>query len=561
MRAGGGGRGGRLRRATRRARSSRRCSPTCWSRARTGRSTRSWAAPRWRRRAAAWCASTLVPGRSTTAIVERIRQAVSAAPTATAAWFARPRRASRALDALRRRSTPARVAEVSRPHRPRAAAGPPPAHASARCSWSCPRENDVEQAARATCARWPQEAGAGGRGPALPGARPAALPRPAPPCGRRRCAAPPRCTPRGADACAPGWPRPRACCGPCSSRACSRRAWSRSRAGDEMTPEILLEALDEGGYRREDPVTAPGPGGPPRRHPRRVPARPRRARAHRVPRRHRGEPAQLRSRDPAHDGAPSTRSRSCPCPTSSPRAPCSTRCARALPERFAGRRELPALLEKIERGRWWSTSSPELLPLVPRRHRRPVGAPARRVDGGRARAGGGRRGGRGASTRGRARSARGAPDAAGPRAGGGARRRAEALAARLRPAPALHLREVDLERRGHAPAQPAGAPLRRRPARARPPTSRRPTGTTVAVPRQPRPRRSPARRPARGRARRRRGDGRSTSGSARSAAGFELPEAGARRPRRRRRLPGGGPPPPARPRQRARAASSPTSAT
>jgi transcription-repair coupling factor (superfamily II helicase) len=30
------------------------------------------------------------------------------------------------------------------------------------------------------------------------------------------------------------------------------------RAGDEMTPEILLEALDEGGYQREDPVTAAG---------------------------------------------------------------------------------------------------------------------------------------------------------------------------------------------------------------------------------------------------------------------------------------------------------------
>ncbi len=30
------------------------------------------------------------------------------------------------------------------------------------------------------------------------------------------------------------------------------------RPGDEMTPEILLEALDEGGYVREDPVTAPG---------------------------------------------------------------------------------------------------------------------------------------------------------------------------------------------------------------------------------------------------------------------------------------------------------------
>jgi transcription-repair coupling factor (superfamily II helicase) len=30
------------------------------------------------------------------------------------------------------------------------------------------------------------------------------------------------------------------------------------RQGEELTPEILLEVLDEGGYRREDPVTAPG---------------------------------------------------------------------------------------------------------------------------------------------------------------------------------------------------------------------------------------------------------------------------------------------------------------
>ena len=29
--------------------------------------------------------------------------------------------------------------------------------------------------------------------------------------------------------------------------------------GEEMTPEMLIEALDEGGYVREDPVTAPGP--------------------------------------------------------------------------------------------------------------------------------------------------------------------------------------------------------------------------------------------------------------------------------------------------------------
>jgi transcription-repair coupling factor (superfamily II helicase) len=32
----------------------------------------------------------------------------------------------------------------------------------------------------------------------------------------------------------------------------------RLAVGDELTPEMLLEALDEGGYAREDPVTAPG---------------------------------------------------------------------------------------------------------------------------------------------------------------------------------------------------------------------------------------------------------------------------------------------------------------
>ena len=76
------------------------------------------------------------------------------------------------------------------------------------------------------------------------------------------------------------------------------------RAGDEMTPEILLEALDEGGYVREDPVDRPRAGGAAGRHPRRLPLRPRGAGARRVLRRHGREPAALRPRHPARDRSP-----------------------------------------------------------------------------------------------------------------------------------------------------------------------------------------------------------------------------------------------------------------
>ena len=80
------------------------------------------------------------------------------------------------------------------------------------------------------------------------------------------------------------------------------------RPGDEMTPEILLEALDEGGYVREDPVTAPGQmarrGGILDVFPsdREEPG------PHRVLRRHRREPAALRPRDAARERARSRRS-------------------------------------------------------------------------------------------------------------------------------------------------------------------------------------------------------------------------------------------------------------
>jgi transcription-repair coupling factor (superfamily II helicase) len=95
------------------------------------------------------------------------------------------------------------------------------------------------------------------------------------------------------------------------------------RVGDEMTPEILLEALDEGGYTREDPVTAPGQvarrGGildvfaSDAEEPVRI----------EFFRRHRGEPAPLRS-DTQRATAPiRKRSRRCRSPICSRRARCS----------------------------------------------------------------------------------------------------------------------------------------------------------------------------------------------------------------------------------------------
>ena len=130
------------------------------------------------------------------------------------------------------------------------------------------------------------------------------------------------------------------------------------RAGDEMTPEILIEALDEGGYEREDPVTAAGQMA-------------RRGGIVDVYPSDRDEPVRLeffgdtieslRTFDPETQRASGPLDALVTLPLSDVFATRSVLAAlqRILAERFAGRRELPHLLESLERGsfpRSWSTS-------------------------------------------------------------------------------------------------------------------------------------------------------------------------------------------------------------
>jgi transcription-repair coupling factor (superfamily II helicase) len=133
--------------------------------------------------------------------------------------------------------------------------------------------------------------------------------------------------------------------------------------GEDMTPEILLEALDEGGYRREDPVTAPGQvarrGGildifpPDADSPVRLEFL--------------GDTVEsLRRFDPGSQRTTGTLNRLEMLPLSDAFAPRSVLAAlrERLPERFPASRELRGLLERLERG-LPAEELPDLLPLVP----------------------------------------------------------------------------------------------------------------------------------------------------------------------------------------------------
>ena len=222
------------------------------------------------------------------------------------------------------------------------------------------------------------------------------------------------------------------------------------RTGDEMTPEILLEALAEGGYRREDPVTAPGQvarrGGivdvfpPDRDAPVRIEFL--------------GDTVEsLRRFDPETQRTTAVIESLEAHPLSdafTPRSVLDEMC-RLLPERFAGASELPGLLEKLDRG-LAEEEAAELLPLVPGATVPPwqhlpeavtvaldpemIAAEAEAFFA------------RAVEERGRR------PDAL-ALAPGEALVALDALAARLDAPPSLHLREVDPRGRGvHVPSRP-----------------------------------------------------------------------------------------------------------
>jgi transcription-repair coupling factor (superfamily II helicase) len=135
------------------------------------------------------------------------------------------------------------------------------------------------------------------------------------------------------------------------------------RAGEDLLPEILLEALDEGGYRREDPVTAPGQvarrGGildvfpPDQLSPVRLEFL--------------GDTLEsLRRFDPETQRTTETLDVLEILPISDvfPTRSVLAALREELPRRFADRRELPTLLERLERG-LVPEEVVEMLPLVP----------------------------------------------------------------------------------------------------------------------------------------------------------------------------------------------------
>jgi transcription-repair coupling factor (superfamily II helicase) len=135
------------------------------------------------------------------------------------------------------------------------------------------------------------------------------------------------------------------------------------RPGAELTPEGLSEALDEAGYRREDPVTAPGQlarrGGildvfpPDQSQPVRLEFL--------------GDTLEsLRRFDPETQRTSGALAELELLPLSDAFLPRSLRgeLAERLARRFAGQRELPALLERLARG-LPVEELPELLPLLP----------------------------------------------------------------------------------------------------------------------------------------------------------------------------------------------------
>ena len=533
-----------------------RCCRTCWSRAPTGRWTRSWAARRWRRAGGRVVRVALVPG----PVHHRPRRAD-------------PRSRDGALDRRRwpPRTAPARAARRPRPpaavvRARRGLVGPARLLAAAARSTErpllvvVPRERDVEAAAE-DLRTLAAEAGRAGAGAALPGARARRPSAACPGTPTPRCAARPPCTRRTAAALRALVASPAGLLRPTLTRRLfeTRVVSLRVGRGDDARDPA------RGPGRGRLPPRGPGDraraGGAPRRHPRRLPARPRRARAPRVPRRHRWRACAAST--PRPSARPAALDALEVLPLSDvvrPALRAGARCASACPSASPAGASCP---------RSWSGSSAASCPTRWRSSCRwcpeppcPSGAHLRRA-----------RGAWCSSRRPCAQEAeafheRAREERDAPRRSALALEPEEALvgagrAARApeREPPRLHLREVDPERAALHVGRASGAPLRGRPPAAAPRTCAARRRPLRPLPRQPGPRRPPdatcCARTASPWARTRAIEVRVGALS----AGFELPE---RRPagaRRRRRLPRGGPPPPAPPARRAARASSPTSAT
>ena len=222
-----------------------------------------------------------------------------------------------------------------------------------------PRERDVDETAR-DLSTLAAEAGLGGTVLALPAPGPPpfrGLPRHADASARRAAALLQARRARAVVASPAGLLRPSL-----APRLLETRVVSL-RVGDEMTPEILLEALDEGGYAREDPVTAPGQVA-------------RRGGILDVFPSDRTEPVRielfgdtvesLRRFDPDTQRASGPLDALVTLPLADVFATRSVLKALhgRLAERFAGRRELASFLESLERG-LVPEALVELVPLVP----------------------------------------------------------------------------------------------------------------------------------------------------------------------------------------------------
>ncbi len=295
----------------------------------------------------------LVPGRSTT-------RSSSASATLTVTSVERSRPPLRAPLASRRREPRCgRAAGSTSP----ASRVPPRSFVPLLLPGAARARGGAARAGRrarrpTTCARWPRRRGSPGAVLALPAPGPAPLPRPAPPRRRLRCAGRPRCSRRrrGRAARARGLARGPPAPEPGAPPARDPRPRSARRGRDDARDPA------RGARRGRLPPRGSGdrarPGRAPRRHPRRLPPRPRRRPSASSSSATPWRACAASTPRPSARWRPSTRSRRCPSPTSSrPRSVLASPASRGSASASRAAASSRAFLESLERG---------LLPEEPR---------------------------------------------------------------------------------------------------------------------------------------------------------------------------------------------------